>query len=117
MARIKTIAREDLGEFTETFDKLEAAMGFIPNSLLTMAHRPKLMATFLPLAMEVLAGETSLPQGLRNLIAHIASLAAGFLIVEYGYWATFALAGTARLMSALILFFVFKDTKPEEAGD
>ncbi|MBT6145907.1 MAG: MFS transporter [Gemmatimonadetes bacterium] len=47
----------------------------------------------------------------------IASLAAGFLIVEYGYWATFALAGTTRLMSALILFFVFKDTKPEEAGD
>ena len=38
MARIKTIAREDLGEFTETFDKLEAAMGFIPNSLLTMGH-------------------------------------------------------------------------------
>jgi uncharacterized peroxidase-related enzyme len=77
MARIKTIAREDLGEFTETFDNLEAALGFIPNSLLTMAHRPRLLATFLPMAMEVLAGETSLPPGLRNLIAHIASLAAG----------------------------------------
>ena len=39
--------------------------------------------------------------------AGIASLAAGFLIVEYGYWATFALAGALRLMSALILLTVF----------
>ena len=33
--------------------------------------------------------------------------AAGFLIVEYGYWATFALAGALRLVSALILLSVF----------
>ena len=79
MARIKTIAREDLGEFAETFERLEAASGYIPNSLLTMAHRPKLLATFLPLAFEVLAGETSLPPGLRNLVANVASRAAGCL--------------------------------------
>jgi len=79
VARIKTIAREDLGEFAETFERLEAASGYIPNSLLTMAHRPKLLATFLPLAFEVLAGETSLPQGLRNLVANVASRAAGCL--------------------------------------
>ncbi|SVE09634.1 uncharacterized protein METZ01_LOCUS462488 [marine metagenome] len=39
--------------------------------------------------------------------AGLASLAAGFLIVEYGYWATFALAGALRLVSALILLSVF----------
>lgn len=41
----------------------------------------------------------------------LASLAAGFIIVEYGYWATFALGGAMRLASALILLLVFKDTK------
>jgi uncharacterized peroxidase-related enzyme len=77
MARIKTIPRDQLGEFAETFDRLEAASGFVPNSLLTMAHRPRLLATFLPFAVEILAGDTSLPQGLRNLIAHVASRSAG----------------------------------------
>lgn len=77
MARIKTIAREELGEFAETFARVEAASGFVPNSLLTMAHRPRLLAAFLPLAFEVLAGETSLPTGLRNLVANVASRAAG----------------------------------------
>jgi uncharacterized peroxidase-related enzyme len=79
VARIKTIAREELGEFAETFERLEAASGYSPNSLLTMAHRPKLLAAFLPLAIEVLAGETSLPRGLRNLVANVASLSAGCL--------------------------------------
>ena len=37
----------------------------------------------------------------------LASLAAGFLIIEYGYWATFALAGVLRLASALILLVAF----------
>ena len=39
--------------------------------------------------------------------AGLASLAAGFLIIEYGYWATFALAGIMRLLSALILLLAF----------
>ncbi len=77
MARISTIAREKLGDFAETFERIEAASGFVPNSLLTMAHRPKLLAAFLPFAFEVLVGETSLPQGLRNLVANVASRAAG----------------------------------------
>ena len=38
----------------------------------------------------------------------IASVAAGFLIVEYGYWITFALAGAFRLTSALIFYFSFR---------
>ncbi|MEE2754779.1 MAG: MFS transporter, partial [Candidatus Latescibacterota bacterium] len=37
----------------------------------------------------------------------IASVCAGFLIVKYGYWLTFALAGILRLASAVIFFAVF----------
>jgi MFS family permease len=39
--------------------------------------------------------------------AGIASVVAGFLIVEHGYWATFALAGAFRLVSALIVLVAF----------
>jgi MFS family permease len=39
--------------------------------------------------------------------AGIASLGAGFLIIEYGYWASFALAGILRLASAVILQVAF----------
>jgi MFS family permease len=39
--------------------------------------------------------------------AGIASVVAGFLIVEHGYWATFALAGAFRLVSALFVLIAF----------
>jgi MFS family permease len=39
--------------------------------------------------------------------AGIASVCAGFLIVKYGYWLTYALSGVLRLTSAVIFFFVF----------
>ena len=77
MARISSIPREQLGEFAETFERLDQASGFVPNSLLIMAHRPGLLRTFLPLAFEVLAAPSSLAPGLRNLIAHVASRTAG----------------------------------------
>lgn len=48
----------------------------------------------------------------------LASMAAGFIIVEYGYWAAFALAGSLRLTSALILQAVFgrEDDVTEDYG-
>jgi MFS family permease len=49
--------------------------------------------------------------------AGIASLAAGFLIVEYGYWATFALAGATRGISALILLVVFGGKRGEQLAE
>ena len=49
--------------------------------------------------------------------AGFASLAAGFLIVDYGYWATFALAGSMRLLSALILLGVFGANRADRPED
>jgi MFS family permease len=42
-----------------------------------------------------------------QVLSAIGSIWAGFLIVEHGYWASFALAGLARLCSALVFLFVF----------
>ncbi len=48
MPGIAPIHREDLAEFEPMFEATEAAMGFVPNSLLTMAHRPEILRTFSP---------------------------------------------------------------------
>jgi len=47
----------------------------------------------------------------------IASVTAGFLIVRYGYWITFALAGALRMTSAFIFFFAFRNTKEKRPED
>jgi predicted MFS family arabinose efflux permease len=47
--------------------------------------------------------------------AGLASLVAGFIIVDYGYGATFAIAGSARLTSALVLLLVFAGKELEKA--
>jgi MFS family permease len=49
--------------------------------------------------------------------AGIASITAGFLIVKYGYWITFALSGALRLTSALIFLVAFRgmdENRPED---
>ena len=55
----------------------EAAMGFVPNSLRIMARRPALMQGFLALAGALNGPAAILPPELRQLVAHIASAAAG----------------------------------------
>ena len=51
-------------------------LGFVPNSLLIMAHRPDLVRAFASLSREVFIG-AELDRELLNLIAHMASTAAG----------------------------------------
>ena len=52
-----------------------------------------------------------------GMITRMPLIGAGFLIVKYGYWATFALAGMTRLVSAFIFLISFggkNAIKPEE---
>ncbi|MBL6761549.1 MAG: carboxymuconolactone decarboxylase family protein [PS1 clade bacterium] len=52
-------------------------MGFEPNSLKIMAHRPEILRGFMALSAAVLGPEAKLAPGLRQMIAYIASAAAG----------------------------------------
>lgn len=54
----------------------EAAMGFVPNSMLTMAHWPELLQGFGGFASVVL-GPGDIEPGLKSLISLVASRAAG----------------------------------------
>lgn len=55
----------------------EQAMGFVPNSMKIMARNPALLQGFLGLTAALMGPTAKLPSDLRQLIAHVASAAAG----------------------------------------
>lgn len=57
MAHVKARDRKDLPELEPVLANAEAAMGFVPNSMLTMAHMPQLTMAFSMLAGVVFGGD------------------------------------------------------------
>jgi uncharacterized peroxidase-related enzyme len=76
MARITPLDPLDLGEQKPLLDMMEAAMGFTPSSLLTMAHWPELLSA-MGGAFGVILGPGELDPGLKRLISFVTSNAAG----------------------------------------
>jgi uncharacterized peroxidase-related enzyme len=78
MTRIKPIRREDVPELDERYFKpYEAARGYVPNSNLVMARRPRLLEAFRSLNRAIFdpGGET--PVDLLYMVGNVASQAAG----------------------------------------
>jgi uncharacterized peroxidase-related enzyme len=76
MARISTLAREQLPDFEPMFQILDNTMGYIPNNFLSMAHWPELLGAFGGVAATILqTGEVE--GGLKQLVAMVASTANG----------------------------------------
>lgn len=63
-------------ELEPLFESYEDYMGFVPNSALTMAHRPELLRAFVELTKTVNAAGT-VGAGLKALVALVSSQAAG----------------------------------------
>ncbi|TNE57517.1 MAG: carboxymuconolactone decarboxylase family protein [Alphaproteobacteria bacterium] len=76
MARLDPLDRRDLKELEPLLQLFEASMGFLPNSVLTMAHRPDVLTAFAGLAGAVL-GPGDIDAGLKRMISEVASKAAG----------------------------------------
>lgn len=76
MPRLEPLRRENLAEFEELFAMVEQAMGFVPNSLLTMAHRPDILRAALDL-FRTIQGPGRIAPELKALVALMASQAAG----------------------------------------
>lgn len=74
--RIPPIPRPDLPEFEPLFEQIERHLGVLPNSTLTMAHRPEIMRHFAKLN-EVVMGPGLVDRGLKQLVVLAASAAAG----------------------------------------
>ena len=76
MTLITPRTRETLADMEPTFLAVEAAMGFVPNSMLTMAHWPELLQSFGGFAGGIIGGG-ELERSLKQLIAFVVSNAAG----------------------------------------
>lgn len=68
--------RADLPEMEPIFQMVEASMGFVPTSMLTMAHWPELLQAFGGIGGTVLRGG-ELDPGLKQMIAFVVSNTAG----------------------------------------
>ena len=82
MPRLQPLSPDTTPELQAHFDFFLGTLGFTPNSVLTMQRRPKLVQAFAQLNAAVMdpAGEVDL--GLRRLIGHVASKAAGCLYCQ-----------------------------------
>ena len=76
MAHIEPLDREDLAEFEPGFAMVEQMMGFVPNSMFTMARVPGLLPAFQGLGAAVLSGQV-ISRELSQLVAMMVSVGAG----------------------------------------
>jgi uncharacterized peroxidase-related enzyme len=76
MTLVTPKTRETLAGMEPTFQAVEAAMGFLPNSMLTMAHWPELLQSFGGFAGGIIGGG-ELERSLKQLVAFVVSNAAG----------------------------------------
>lgn len=76
MDRVAPLPRDAVTENVAALDAMEQAMGFVPNSLLTLARVPGAVPALTTLAMTVL-GNPVLPRDLTQMVAMIASAAGG----------------------------------------
>lgn len=76
MARIDPLPADHVEEHAERFAAVEALMGFVPNSMPTMARVPGLAEAFSALGGAVF-GNARVPLALNQMVAQVASSAAG----------------------------------------
>ncbi len=74
LAPLPMDANSDLKEAFQTYVR---ALGFVPNSVLIMQRKPKLVRALSQLAAAVWDPESEVPLGFKRLLAHVASKAHG----------------------------------------
>jgi len=77
MAHMQALPAETTPELRDDFEIFDKILGFVPNSLLTMQRRPKMVKGFGELTKAVMDPDGSVDLGLMRLIAHFSSRAAG----------------------------------------
>jgi uncharacterized peroxidase-related enzyme len=59
------------------FEASRRSLGFVPNSLLIMQRKPKMVQAFAQMTVAVWDPESKVDRGFKRLLAHVASRAAG----------------------------------------
>jgi uncharacterized peroxidase-related enzyme len=77
MARIEPLPPETTPELADTFANYVKALGYMPNSVLIMQRRPKMVKALGALAATIWDPESAVSPGFKRLLAHMASKAHG----------------------------------------
>lgn len=77
MPRLAPLSPEATPALKESFEQYRRSLGFVPNSLLIMQRRPKLVNALAHLAAAVWDPESTVDLGFKRLLAHVASRAHG----------------------------------------
>jgi uncharacterized peroxidase-related enzyme len=81
MARIDPRPREDFGRFEDYFAYVESRAGYVPNAYLTLGIHPQLLEGWITFS-KALQGLNGVDTGLKVLMSHLASSAAGCRFCE-----------------------------------
>jgi alkylhydroperoxidase family enzyme len=73
MTRLAPLPIDAVPELKEIFDKQQAAQGFVPNSMLVMQRRPKLVKAFRALSAAVFDPEGEVSIGFKRLLAYVVA--------------------------------------------
>ena len=76
MSRIDPVPREDLPDLAPVFGAYEQIMGFVPNTVVTMARVPGLVEGYAGLALAA-AMNGLIPESLAQMVANVTSAAGG----------------------------------------
>jgi uncharacterized peroxidase-related enzyme len=90
--RLEPLPVDHTPELKEHFEAVGKNLGFVPNSLLIMQRKPKMVKAFAQLAAAIWDPDSKVDRGFKRLIAHVASRAAGCQ-----YCMAHTIEGAARL--------------------
>ena len=77
LPRINPLPPDHSPELKEQFEAMRKNLGFIPNSILIMQRKPKMVKAFAQMAAAIWDPNSKVDRGFKRLIAHVASRAAG----------------------------------------
>lgn len=77
MSRIAPLPVDAHPELADAFDVYRRSLGFVPNSVLIMQRRPKMVQALAQLAAAMWDRESAVDVGFKRLLAHFASRASG----------------------------------------
>ena len=77
MSRLEALPMDSTPQLSESFDRYRKSLGFVPNSVLIMQRKPKLVEALSQLAAAVWDPQSEVDVGFKRLLAHVASKAHG----------------------------------------
>lgn len=75
--RITPLPQETTPELAEAFQTYVKVLGFVPNSVLIMQRKPKIVQALSQLAAAIWDPASEVPVGFKRMLAHVASRAHG----------------------------------------